>query len=247
MMKKIGAVVMIALVVLAGCSGTPSSSDRTPTTSVGEETQPQSTESGETETESPSKTLSTETQISSTETTATTATTTTAGAEPTDAPVDGSNHTVTVYDVMDGGDVIIVAFGNGSQRSVKLHGVEAPETSTSEITPDAFDMPATDQARNWLYRWGHNAREYGEEQLDDEQVKIVVHGHTATGTPTVSLYYGNAQTTLYNTKLLENGYARATDTAHPLSDEFIDTETAAREDTNGLWSFNESQDDLSHR
>lgn len=244
MKKKIGAVVVIALVVLAGCSGTPSSSDRTPTTSVGEETQPQSTESGETETESPSKTLSTETQISSTETTATT---TTASAEPTDAPVSGSNHTVTVYDVMDGGDVIIVAFGNGSQRSVKLHGVEAPETSTSEITPDAFDMPATDQARNWLYRWGHNAREYGKEQLDDEQVKIVVHGHTATGTPTVYLYYGNAQTTLYNTKLLENGYAHATDTAHPLSDEFIDTETAAREDTKGLWSFNESQDDLSHR
>lgn len=54
-----------------------------------------------------------------------------------------------------------VRFENGEEDTVRLIGVDTPETTLGNVAPDEYeDIPDTQPARNHLYRWGQEASQY---------------------------------------------------------------------------------------
>ncbi|MFD1643945.1 thermonuclease family protein [Halohasta litorea] len=69
---------------------------------------------------------------------------------PPDA-VDGESVTVTVTHVIDG-DTMEVEYANGTEETVRLLGVDTPETTLSRVSPDEFaGIPDNTAGRDHLF------------------------------------------------------------------------------------------------
>jgi micrococcal nuclease len=110
-------------------------------------------------------------------------TTTTATRASAPAPESGSSasasalssadtRTVTVVDVVDG-DTVDVQFSNGTVETVRLLGVDTPETAEQYMDPNEYNIPDTPKGRDWLLMWGQNAKEFAIQRLAGEQVTLV--------------------------------------------------------------------------
>ncbi|MDB2280324.1 thermonuclease family protein [Halorubrum ezzemoulense] len=160
-----------------------------------------------------------------------------AGVDPGDP--DDTAWTGTVVRVVDG-DTVEVEFPNGEVDTVRLLGVDTPETSADVTSPGEFEgIPDTDAGRAHLRAWGGEAAAFAESELAGEEVTVVAGGDRRGG-------YGRLLAVLYvdgedfNERLLTEGYARLYDTEFALRDAYAAAEADARERGVGLWAFDES-------
>ncbi len=90
----------------------------------------------------------------------------------TDSPVDGpatpeestSESTgTTTHDAVDG-DTMEIEYASGTEDTVRLLGVETPETTLSRVSTDEFaGIPDTTAGRDHLLNWGDRATALAED------------------------------------------------------------------------------------
>jgi micrococcal nuclease len=150
----------------------------------------------------------------------------------------GEARQATVTRVIDG-DTVEVEFASGETDTIRLIGVDTPETSLGDVSPDEYEgIPETQAARDHLYEWGQRASEFATEELDGQQVRVVTDGEGdrrgSFGRLLAYIYTGGEN---FNQQLLADGYARVYDSSFSLREEFDSTEEQARSNDVGLWGF----------
>lgn len=258
-------VALVCLLVLAGCSSL-SGTDATTTAEITPiETEQSATTALETDTATatPTSTPATTTTPTPTPTATPTATSTatptltptltatptpTSTATPTPTPEPkasvpseisgGEARQATVMRVIDG-DTVEIEFDSGETDTIRLIGVDTPETSLGDVSPDEYEgIPETQAARDHLYNWGQRASKFATEQLDGQQVRVVTDGEgDRRGSFGRLLAYIYTDGENFNQRLLADGYARVYDSSFSLSEEFDSTEQQARSNSVGLWEF----------
>ncbi|MFB6071766.1 MAG: lamin tail domain-containing protein [Halobacterium sp.] len=177
------------------------------------------------------------------ETTVTAATTgTQSGAETTTASGSSAQtYTVTVTEVVDG-DTLDVQYANGTLDTVRLIGVDTPETY-GETSPGEFEgIPDTDAGHAWLSDWGHRASDYVRSVVEGETVTLVLDeaGDTRGYYGRLLAYVRVNSSYQLNYVLVADGYARVYDSEFAQRERFYDAEAAAQASDVGLWGFRES-------
>jgi len=80
---------------------------------------------------------------------------------------------VTVVEVIDG-DTINIQYENGTVETVRLLGVDTPETAVTQTTPDEWQsVPTSADGRDWLASWGTQASAYTTDRLANEEIIII--------------------------------------------------------------------------
>jgi len=150
--------------------------------------------------------------------------------------------TGTVTRVIDG-DTMEVEYADGTEETVRLLGVDTPETTLSRVSPDEFvGIPDTKAGRDHLYNWGERATEFAEDELEGEEVRIVVDAESDRRG-----YFGRLLVYIYvddenvNEQLLSNGYGRMYDSQFSLREEFTAVERQAQHKEAGLWDYQGSE------
>ena len=137
------------------------------------------------------------------------------------------------------GDTLEVEFEDGETDTIRFIGVDTPETSLGDVSPDEYEgIPETDAARDHLYNWGQQASDYATNQLEGETVRVVTDDEGdrrgSFGRLLAYIYVGE---TNFNQQLLDQGYARVYDSSFSLREDFDSTEEQARSNDVGLWDF----------
>ncbi len=150
--------------------------------------------------------------------------------------------TVTVTRVIDG-DTMEITYANGTEDTVRLLGVDTPETILSRVSPDEFEgIPDSTAGRDHLFEWGERASTFAEDELDGEEVRIVFDAESDRrgyfGRLLVYIYIDNEN---FNERLLSDGYARLYDSRFSIRDAFAAVETRAQTNAVGLWDYSESE------
>ena len=153
-------------------------------------------------------------------------------------PADGRAWEVTITQVIDG-DTVEARFPNGEVDTLRLLGVDTPETDYDRVSPEEFDgIPATVAGREHLLVWGDRASAFATDELEGETVRIAVDSRAdrrgGYGRLLVYVYHDGENV---NERLLTDGYARLYDSPFSLRAEFEAAEDAARSDERGVWSF----------
>lgn len=153
-------------------------------------------------------------------------------------PQHGSEWTVTITRVIDG-DTMEARFPNGEIDTLRLLGVDTPETTLSRVNPEEFEgIPDTTNGRDHLFNWGEMATEYAVTTLDGQTVRIEVDPHAdrrgSFGRLLVYVYVGGEN---FNKRLLTTGYARMFDSSFSKRQEFLAAEATAQTNNLGLWDF----------
>ena len=159
---------------------------------------------------------------------------------PPDA-VDGEPVTVTVTRVIDG-DTMEIEFANGTEDTVRLLGVDTPETTLSRVSPGEFaGIPDTTAGRDHLFNWGERATTLAEDELEGTQVQIVFDPNSdRRGYFDRLLVYLYVDGENFNEQILTEGYARMYDSQFSLHEEFTVAEQEAQDSDAGLWDFQDA-------
>jgi len=210
--RLLGLVGVVLLVALAGCAGTPADEPLTPNS------EPELTDEPNTET----------TDQPAEETV----------QDSTDEIASAGGQTATVTRVIDG-DTVAIEYANGTEDTVRLLGVDTPETTLSRVSAEEFaGISDTTAGRDHLFNWGERATDLAEDELEGEQVEIVVDAESDRRG-----YFGRLLAYIYvdgenfNERLLADGYARMYDSQFSMRSEFREIEQQAREDRVGLWDY----------
>ncbi|WP_245756943.1 thermonuclease family protein [Halogranum rubrum] len=140
------------------------------------------------------------------------------------------------------GDTMEVRFPNGETDTVRLLGVDTPETTLSRVSPDEFEgISETTAGRDHLYNWGQKATQFAEDELEGKQVTIVVDAQAdRRGYYGRLLVYIYADSENFNKRLLTNGYARMYDSSFSKRSAFRSAESTAQRTSTGLWDFEDT-------
>jgi micrococcal nuclease len=203
--------ILSVLLILAGCSGAPNP------TSPSDISTPSATETSRLE--------STTSQPTSSEV-------------ALRGPEDGTEWTVSVIRVIDG-DTFEVEFPNGEIDTVRLLGVDTPETVYSSVNPSEYEgFQDSTEARDHLYNWGEQATAFAVDSVGASEVRIEVDEQAdRRGSFGRLLVYVYVDGVNFNLELLRDGYARLYESKFSMSSEFEQAEREARENEVGLWSF----------
>ena len=153
-----------------------------------------------------------------------------------DSTADGV--TVTVVDVLDG-DTMEVEYQNGSSDTVRLLGVDTPETFI-QVTPEEFEgIPNTSAGRDHLRTWGDQASTYATQVVENRTVTLVFDDQSERRGSFGRLlgYVQVNESYQLNRELIERGYARVYDSEFTRSEEFYAAEAAAQSNETGVWDF----------
>lgn len=155
-------------------------------------------------------------------------------------PEDGTAWEVTVTRVVDG-DTVEARFPNGETDTLRLLGVDTPETTYDRVSPGEFEgIPDTVAGRDHLFEWGERATAFATDELEGETVRIAVdESADRRGGYGRLLVYVYADGENFNERLLRDGYARLYDSSFSLRSEFSAAEAEAQDDDRGLWAFGE--------
>lgn len=201
----------------------------------------------QTTTAQPTTITTSETTSTPTQTTASTQTpaqTTTPEPTPTTqaarGPESGTEWTVTVTRVIDG-DTMEVEFPNGETDTLRLLGVDTPETTLSRTNPSEFEgIPDSAAGRDHLYEWGERASQFATEELDGKTVRIETDPEAdrrgGYGRLLVYIYVDGEN---FNRQLLTDGYARLYESSFSKRSDFETAEANAQQNEVGLWNFDE--------
>jgi micrococcal nuclease len=267
------AVALACLLVLAGCSSSPTGNNTTgttmeqPTATTSTHTQPSLTTATTTSTATASPTATaTPTRMATPTVTPTSTPTTTPTATPTPTPTPtatatptatstptatpesepsvpseisgGDARQATVTRVIDG-DTVEIEFQSGETDTIRLIGVDTPETTLSRTDPAEFEgIPTTQAGKDHLYNWGQRASDFATEQLSGQEVRVVTDGEgDRRGSFGRLLAYIYTDGENFNRQLLDQGYARLYDSEFSLREEFESAEAQAQSNNVGLWDF----------
>jgi micrococcal nuclease len=148
-----------------------------------------------------------------------------------------------VTEVIDG-DTMEIEMPDGSTDTIRLLGVDTPETYTS-VSPNEWPgIPDTVDGRDWLANWGENATAYAQEQLAGKEIYIEVDSEAdrrgSFNRLLVYAYQSESASKSFNLRLIENGYARMYDSQFAQRSAFESAESQARSSTVGVWAYSES-------
>ncbi|NUC72500.1 lamin tail domain-containing protein [Haloterrigena sp. SYSU A558-1] len=150
------------------------------------------------------------------------------------------------------GDTMDVRMPDGSTETIRLLGVDTPETSSWNTEPSEWDsIPESSDGREWLEQWGGHASDYAEERLAGEEIYIEGDPEAdRRGTYDrllVYAYQSKSSSKSFNMRLLENGYARMYDSQFTKRSAYQAAESEARNDGIGVWDYatGDFTDDLS--
>jgi micrococcal nuclease len=174
--------------------------------------------------------------VTDSETSRPAASATVGGDSGTPHPSTAPHVRVTVVDVVDA-DTIDVRYPNGSRETVRLLGVDAPETR-AENAPGEFEgVPDTDAGRRCLRRAGGAASEMARARLAGETVGLGFDPRAdrrgGYGRLLAYVYADGAQ---FNHRLLVAGHARLYDSPFVERDRYAAAERRARATDRGLWA-----------
>jgi len=132
-----------------------------------------------------------------------------------------------------------VEFADGETDTVRLIGVDTPETTFGDVSGEDYEgIPNTQAARDHLYDWGQRASEFATEELDGQEVRVVTDAEGdrrgSFGRLLAYIYVGEQN---FNRQLLDQGYARVYDSQFSLREAFDSAESQARSNDVGLWDF----------
>lgn len=153
-------------------------------------------------------------------------------------PAQGTEWTVTITRVIDG-DTVEARFPNGEIDTLRLLGVDTPETTLSRVSPEEFEgIPDTTAGRDHLFNWGERATDFTQEKLDGKTVQIAIDPEAdrrgSFGRLLVYIYVEGGN---FNELLLIKGYARMYDSSFSKRNEFDAAEASAQANNVGLWNF----------
>ncbi|QCS44729.1 thermonuclease family protein [Natrinema versiforme] len=150
--------------------------------------------------------------------------------------------TVTVTNVVDG-DTIDIEYQNGSTDTVRLLGVDTPETYGS-VSPGEFEgVPDTQAGRECLQAAGENASAYATDQLAGQTVTLQFDSQAdRRGDYGRLLAYVQVDGSNFNYDLVEQGHARVYDSTFSQSDSFYSAESAAQSAERNAWSCRSPND-----
>ncbi|WP_336000858.1 lamin tail domain-containing protein [Halorientalis halophila] len=154
---------------------------------------------------------------------------------PEDADL-AASYPVTVTAVVDG-DTIKIRFENGTQDTVRLLGVDTPETQ-SENDPAEFEgVPETEAGRSCLREAGHDATRTMTQRLLGERVTIGLDAESdGRGYYDRLLAYVYEDDENVNYRLVADGDGRVYDSQFTERATFDAAEQRARENGTGVWA-----------
>jgi endonuclease YncB( thermonuclease family) len=142
-------------------------------------------------------------------------------------------YTVDVVDVTDG-DTIDIRFANGTEDTVRMLGIDSPETASQFERPEEWEGI---ESLDYLREEGDIAENYALDHLAGETVEISfdVNEPLREGYGRL-LAYVSIGGTLYNQQIIADGHARVYDSGLTKHDAFLETERASRASERGLWA-----------
>jgi len=134
-----------------------------------------------------------------------------------------------------------VRFPNGEVDTIRLLGVDTPETY-GENDPAEFEgIPENTAGRDHLATWGERASSFATDELEGEQVRIETDPEAdQRGSYGRLLVYLYDDETDFNRELLDQGLARLYDSSFSKRSEYESTEAQAQREGVGLWDFDGS-------
>jgi endonuclease YncB( thermonuclease family) len=145
-------------------------------------------------------------------------------------------YTVDVVEVTDG-DTIDVRFDNGTEDTVRMLGIDTPETSSEFERIQEWEGI---ESADYLLEQGEVATEYTRKRLADETVKISFDANgPLRGNFGRLLAYVTVDGTLYNQQAIADGHARVYDSGLTSHDAFLESDLDARAAGQGLWAQSE--------
>ncbi|WP_458208905.1 thermonuclease family protein [Haladaptatus sp. NG-SE-30] len=132
-----------------------------------------------------------------------------------------------------------VRFPNGETDTLRLLGVDTPETDLWRVDPAEFEgIPETTAGRDHLFNWGERASQFATDKLDGESVRIEMDPEAdrrgSYGRLLVYLYVDGEN---FNHRLLTDGYARLYESSFSKQSDFESAEAHAQQDNVGVWNF----------
>lgn len=157
------------------------------------------------------------------------------GSTVTAHPAAAPSTEVRVTGVIDG-DTVRVRFDDGRVETVRLLGVDAPETRAAS-TPGEFEgVPATDAGRRCLRAAGERATAFARDRLAGDRVGLGFDpGTDRRGDYGRLLAYVYADGRSINHALLSRGHARLYESPFVEASRYAAAERAARRAGRGLW------------
>ncbi|WP_231188414.1 lamin tail domain-containing protein [Haladaptatus sp. DYF46] len=154
---------------------------------------------------------------------------------PATAEISGSQQ-VTVTNVVDG-DTLDVQYENGTTDTVRLLGVDTPETY-GENTPDEWEgVPNTQAGKDCLHSEGEDAKAFMKNNLEGKQITLKFDSESDHrgyyGRLLAYVYYGGED---YNYKLIESGQARVYDSTFSKSSSYYSAESSAQNTEHNAWT-----------
>ncbi len=153
----------------------------------------------------------------------------------------GTTYTVQVTDVADG-DTATVEGANGNTESIRVLGVDTPETPGNASAESVEEWEGIEDT-TYLQNEGDAAKNWAVGELDGATVDLFFDDNEPIRDPfdRVLGYLRYDRTgdgsrdTLYNRRLIQEGYARVYDSSLAKHDVFIDEELSARSADRQVW------------
>lgn len=163
------------------------------------------------------------------------------GDGPTSESGQLSRSSVTITDVVDG-DTVDVRYDNGTTDTVRLLGVDAPETA-GDASPGEFEgVPDNQAGADCLSEQAEIAASFGETNLAGETVQLRFDDQSdRRGSYGRLLAYVIVDGENVNYRLVSEGHARVYDTEFSQSDRFYSAESIAQSGNIGVWSCRDVQ------
>lgn len=163
----------------------------------------------------------------------------------TTAAIEQTSWTVTVDRVIDG-DTMDVRMPDGSIETVRLLGVDTPETNVNQVSPDEWDgIPESIDGRDHLVNWGNSATVYAKDRLAGTEIYIETDPEAdrrgSFGRLLVYAYQSRDSAKSFNLRLIEKGYARLYESQFQKRTQFADAESIAHMDSVGVWSYQQPE------
>jgi micrococcal nuclease len=153
-----------------------------------------------------------------------------------DGAVLAAEYTVTVTGVVDG-DTVRIRYRNGSNDTVRLLGIDTPETHVENDPTEFAGVPDTDAGRACLREAGRDATRFVSRRLLGEQVRVqldsVADGRGYYDRVLAYVVYDDGRD--LNHQLVASGHARIYPTEFERRDSYESAVDAARENGTGLW------------
>lgn len=142
-------------------------------------------------------------------------------------------YTVDVVEVTDG-DTIDIRFSNGTEDTIRMLGIDAPETASQFERVQEWEGI---ESLHYLQEEGFIAEDYASDRLAGETVEISFDANEPVRDVFGRLLtYVTVDGTLYNHQIIADGHARMYDSGLTRHDAFLEAERDARAVGRGVWA-----------